>query len=134
MAISIIVTRGIIVSYLAIEKLVALRCTSSKNWNGNPNAVRDSKGAVSRARVYPMDVPLSKRHSIEICVDCSRLTSHVFIKISFQITFTFMIGKFYKVDRNGNCNGLRPLKMYSKSQIFFFFIYFERALTILEKR
>lgn len=38
--IDIIVTRdGIIASRLAIEKLVALRCTGSKNWNGNPNAV-----------------------------------------------------------------------------------------------
>lgn len=81
-----------------IEKLVTLHCASSKNWNGNPNAVRDSTrgGRVSRARVYSMDVPLSKRRSIKICVDCSRLTLRVPIKLSLQITFTFMIGKFYK--------------------------------------
>lgn len=27
-----------------IEMLVTLHCASSKNWNGNPNAVRDSAG------------------------------------------------------------------------------------------
>lgn len=138
---------SIIVFRLVIEKLVALRCARApKNWNESSKChareIVAREHRVSRLLgVYSMNVPLSKRRSIEICLDCSWLTSASGpIKLSFQITFTFMIGKFYKADRNGNCAGLRAL-VFAKNVIkdgflqfyifpIFFYTFQTRAITV----